>query len=413
MFKSFSVYFISNVISAIAPFILLPVLTNYLTLVEYGQVAIFMMIYTSLPPIIGMCTNAACNRVYFDDENERDKSDFISTCLTLSVILSIVTCIFIFLFSRSASFFFGIELNWLYVAVISSLAMFINSVILGQWQARKKALKFGAFTIFNAVMALLATIVTVVMLDMGADGRILAILFSGGISLIVAFYYIYKDRIVESFFRFDKKHLKSALEYSLPLIPHSFGALVISQVDRLVIKEYLGLEYVAIYMAAFQLSLIVKVFVVAANNAYTPWLYERLKRSSFKCQEEVKRFSTLSFGFVILMSIPLLIISPYLSSFILDERYYLATSFVGILFVSQLIQLLYFILAGHLFFNKNTSTLFYGTLMSGLISFLLSVVLIKTNGLLGVAVAFLIGKIFLVFFTYISVRKNTGFKYIN
>lgn len=62
--KKSSVYLISNILNASIPFILLPILTRYLTTSEYGKIAIFQTIITGLVSVIAFNTLGATARVF-------------------------------------------------------------------------------------------------------------------------------------------------------------------------------------------------------------------------------------------------------------------------------------------------------------------------------------------------------------
>ncbi|MCV5446120.1 oligosaccharide flippase family protein, partial [Escherichia coli] len=42
--KNSSIYLAANILNAAIPFILIPILTRYLTIEEYGQIAMFQML---------------------------------------------------------------------------------------------------------------------------------------------------------------------------------------------------------------------------------------------------------------------------------------------------------------------------------------------------------------------------------
>lgn len=65
-FKSTSVYFLANILNAVIPFLLLPILTRYLSVEEYGQIAMFQLLIGGLAGFVGLNTVGAAGRKFYD-----------------------------------------------------------------------------------------------------------------------------------------------------------------------------------------------------------------------------------------------------------------------------------------------------------------------------------------------------------
>ena len=66
--KGAGVYVIASIINAAVPFLLLPVLTRYLSPAEYGEVALFNVWVSLAGALCGLSVHAAANRKYFSDK---------------------------------------------------------------------------------------------------------------------------------------------------------------------------------------------------------------------------------------------------------------------------------------------------------------------------------------------------------
>ncbi len=62
--------------------------------------------------------------------------------------------------------------------------------------------------------------------------------------------------------------MKSALNYSLPLILHSIGSYIISFSDRFIILYYLDVKQVGIYAVAYQIGMIMSFINNSFNQAW-------------------------------------------------------------------------------------------------------------------------------------------------
>ena len=59
------IYFVSNLINALVPFVLLPVLTRYLPPEEYGHVALFTIFSACAVAVISFGVGGAVTRQYY------------------------------------------------------------------------------------------------------------------------------------------------------------------------------------------------------------------------------------------------------------------------------------------------------------------------------------------------------------
>lgn len=71
LFRSIGIYLFSSFLNGIIPFLILPVLTRFLSPSDYGIVAMFSVLITFLAPFTGLSVHGAVYRKYFDlDEKE-------------------------------------------------------------------------------------------------------------------------------------------------------------------------------------------------------------------------------------------------------------------------------------------------------------------------------------------------------
>ena len=53
-FSKFGVYFFSNILNAIVPFLIIPILTRELEVAEYGQLVVFQLLLQFYASVIGL-----------------------------------------------------------------------------------------------------------------------------------------------------------------------------------------------------------------------------------------------------------------------------------------------------------------------------------------------------------------------
>lgn len=389
LFSGSAVYLFSNILAAAIPFALLPVLTRYLTTAEYGQVAIFQTVLAGLGAFVGLTAQGAASVKYYDSQlSKHELKYYIGNCFLVLVATSALVLSGALIFRRSLSDWLAIETQWLLLSVFVSSAAFVISMRMGQWQIRKQARNFGAFQVSQSLLNMLLSLLVVVYFLQGAAGRIWVL---GSIPLVfgvVALFLLYKDNLLG--FAWRPAYLREILAFGVPLIPHSAGLFLLSSVDRFIINDKLGLAQVGIYMVAVQLVSAMGMVFDAINNAYVPWLFERLQRDQI---EEKKQIVRATYAYCIgLLGVAALafVIGPPLLIVIAGAKYSAAADIIGWLALGQAFNGMYLMVTNYIFYSKRTALLSLSTITAGVINVGLLLALISLMGLKGAAIAYAI-----------------------
>ncbi len=380
-------YLVSNVANAAIPFALLPVLTRYMNPGEYGQVAMYQTLFAALAAIIGISVHGAAGVKYYDhDITPNELAQFIGACfqiLCATTIIAFLACLAV-LNPLAASL--GLRPEWVLWTVIASSAGFIIQMRLGQWQVRGEAVKYGTLQTFQSLANAALSLILVVMLMQGAAGRIDAQNWVLIASALLATYLLARDKLIVWSWR--PEYIREALRFGVPLIPHVAGIFLLSAVDRLVINSKLGVAQAGIYMVAVQLTMVMSLVFSAVNNAYAPWLYERLKRNNTDEKQQIVRWTYLYFVVVLALAGLAFIIGPLAVTLIAGEQYRAAGKVIGWLALGQAFGGMYLMVTNYIFYSKRTGMLATTTIASGLFNLMLLFFLISRSGIVGAAMAF-------------------------
>lgn len=390
--KNSSIYIFSSIISSAIPFILLPILTRYLTPAEYGQIAMFSIFTSALAALIGVSVHGAANRRFFDENvTHNELARFNGNCF---VILLASTCIALFFLVFLDDFlarYLGIPFFWVYLGVLSVFCSFLLNIRLGQWQIRKKAKAYGVLQITNASIVLFFSLLFVILLKLGPSGRIYAMVLTSLIVGLLSFLTLRKDKLV--LFEGNRQDLKYALSFGIPLIPHVLGGFLLLSVDRLVINKELGLKMTGIYMVAINLGNAVNIIFNSINKAYSPWLFDRLNTATWDDKRAIVNKVYVYFFFLILASLLSFFIAPPLLKLVVGEEFHQAADVLPIIITGQIVLGMYFMVTNYIFYIKKTKYLSYVTISSGGVNIALLLLLIPNYGLNGAAFAFLLANL--------------------
>lgn len=398
--KNSSIYLTANLLNAAIPFLLLPILTRYLTVEEYGQIAMFQMLLSGLSTFIGLNSIGSATRKFYDDVSEKNLKVFNGTCFQLLITSSLLCVILVFFLKDKLSQFLAIPVNWIYIAILISIFTYITTFLLTQWQINNQAKKFGILQVSGSLINMLLSLQLVILLKEGAEGRVNAQLLSVFIIAFLSIIILYRKKII-TIFSFNFNYLKEALFYGTPLIPHHIGIFFISAIDRFFINKEMGLEKAGIYMVAMQLSSALTILFDAINKAYVPWLFNKLKKNNTEDKIKIVKYTYFYFILLIICAIFAFFISPYFLIFIAGDKYTESASLIGWLCIGQIFSGMYLMVTNYLFFSKKTGRLAFTTITAGIINIILLLILIPYLGLLGAAYAFIISKFIQFILTWI------------
>jgi O-antigen/teichoic acid export membrane protein len=389
----------SNVFAAAIPFALLPVLTRYLTPAEYGQVAIFQTLLAGLGAFIGIGAQGVAGVKYYDDQLSKPEFKyFIGNCFLVLAATTVLALLVAVIFRQSLSDWLALEVHWLLLSVFVSSTTFVVSMRMGQWQVRKNAKNYGVFQVLQSLCSMLLSLLFVVYLLQGAAGRIWVLSITPCVFAIIAIFSLRKDGLLG--FAWRPHYLHEIFVFCVPLIPHSVGFFLLSSVDRFFINDQLGLAQVGIYMVAVQLTSAMGLVFDAINNAYVPWLFERLKRNRIDEKKQIIRW-TYTYYIVLIGIVALIfIVGPPLLVLIVGEKYVAAAGVIGWLALGQAFNGMYLMVTNYIFYSKRTGLLSLSTITSGGINVGLLMLFIPLMGLDGAAVAHAISMAFKFFLTW-------------
>lgn len=387
---STSVYLASNILNGIIPFILLPILTRYLAPSEYGEVAMFQVLLGAIGAFTGSVFVGAAGRKYYDSNLSHEKlAEFIGSCIQLIIIFSTFIFVILFAFQHQFSEWLSLKPRYIFLSVLTAVCSAIISIRLNQWQVKKQALKFGILQISQSLLNMLLSLLFVVVMLKGAEGRINAQIITGLIFLSISLFLLNRDKLLKVFV-WRKEYIEEALRFSIPLIPHIAGGFLLTSIDRFVINKEIGLAEAGIYMVAIQLTAAISLVFDAINKAYIPWLFEKLKEDNYQQKAKIVKLTYVWFTLILIGAFLAFYIGPYLVILIAGEQYAKAGEVIGWLALGQGFQGMYLMVTNYIFYSKRTGMLSIASISSGVLNLILLVILLRILGLKGASIAFAI-----------------------
>lgn len=402
IFRSVFLFTATNTLAAAMPLVLLPILTRVLTPADYGVVAMFSMVISAFGCLTGFSVHGAVGMRYFD----RDVYDFpryVGNSIIILAVTSIILLTIVAIFYEPLEKLTKLPREWLMIAVGVSAVQFVLLIRLAIFQSAKSAGLFACYRVGQALVDATVSMVLVLAFALAWEGRLIGmsagILLLGSVAAISLLVSGYLKPIP------SKHYILNALEFGLPLIPHVLGGILLSSVDRFLIANLLGVAETGVYMVAVQLGLGVYLLADGCNRAISPWQLEALKRDDRTVDVRIVRYGLMYFLGLLGTATIVGALAPLVLPLLVGSAFAEAASVIWLIAIGHAFGGMYFFVSNIVFYRNKTFHLSAVTISCGLVNAALSFLLLPTQGLQGVAQAFMIAQFLLFMSTFVISQR--------
>ncbi len=366
------------------PFLLLPIMTVYLTPEEYGKLSIFMVFVTVYVSFVGMNMHNNISKNFFQVSKD-DLAIYIGNIL---ILLSMTT---IFYFFVSCGIYFVVDTlfsipTWLLLFVPFMVGMImVNTMSTTLLRNEQRAYMFGVFEISNTVIKMGTTILLLVVFGQGWYSQVYGIFFDAVLFMVVGIVYMKHRKYIQ--LSFDKEKIKSILHISVPLIPHVLAGAVISMSDRLFIAQMVSLESVGLYAVGYSFGMIVMLFTDAFIKAWSPWFYKNISEPTESKKQKIVIYTYVYILGMFILAGSIALVAEFILPYFVDEKFYAAREFIIWIALGYAIRGVYQIFFPYLVHISRTSFLATSTVLAALVNLALNYILIRKYGAIGAAYA--------------------------
>lgn len=383
LFKGGMIYTISDAVNKAVPFLILPLLTFYLSPADYGIVSNYNVYTAILLVFVGLNLNGAISVNFFQSSKEQ-LAKYISNLLVILLCSFILVGGIVALFGGYMFSFLPVSRLYLGIGVIIALAQMLTLFNMELWRLEEQPLKFGIYQITQTVFNFLLTILLVIYYKGKWEGRVWAISIAAIVYGVFSIWFIWKRGYLKLVI--DNQSIKDALKFGLPLLPHALSIWIKTGIDRIFITKFYGTAENGLYATGFQFGLLLSFFTIAFNNAYIPYLYKNLSRPD---NATLKRKLVLfTYGYMVFM-IVVSVIATFASNFVVDHflqaNYRMSKVYIGWAMLSQAFQGMYLMVVCYFFYAKRTGFLAWITFGSSAVQVLISYFMVKNYGAVGAA----------------------------
>ncbi|MUL05923.1 oligosaccharide flippase family protein [Aliivibrio fischeri] len=380
------IYIVTDVLVKALPFFLIPIVTRFLSVEQYGNISLILSTIEILTILIICGTQSFYRYCFFNDKYNNDQV-FISSILISLMMLSVFFVFLLFIFD-----------GWLKLLPIVSFFQAIISITICHYQLSEKPIKIG---MINISLALLSFITTIMFLffGLGFNGRLLSVIICP-IIIGIACLYLFKDKvkikIVDSFI------LKKSFIFGIKSLPSSLSWWLRSGADRFIIQYFLGAVYVGYFSLSVQVSLIFSVVSIAINNSFSPKILKYTNERSFR---EVCLIIFKAFSLIIVVGSLIYIMMPIFFK-ILPNKFLASKEYILPLLLGIAMHGLFLISSNILIARNKPGFLSLVSIFSAVIHVIISILASKFIGLNGVVWSGFISYIISITILIIFLKKD-------
>ncbi|MBQ9219660.1 oligosaccharide flippase family protein [Succinivibrio sp.] len=323
--KTTSLFIIAIGIQRGINFLLAPIYTRILSLEEYGNLSAFMTWCSVFSVVFTLnLSNGSFNKAMSKYENDRARY------LSSMTGLLFVSCLIGFLLILAFRYFFCyfslsfLEIICLFISIYFQMVVFLYC---SKIRYEHKAVLTFIVSLCYAITIPIVSLLIFIFICKNEIGIILG--YSLSISLLGSSILI--KILLSNSKMYYLPYWKYAFKFNFPLIPYYLSSVILGQFDRIMILEYCGKEYTAIYTIAYQLSLVLLIISSGIDSYITPIIYDYLKKGVFF---KVKKITWISFYFSVFFIIFILSFTPEIIYIIGDKKYISASYIVPVVVLS-------------------------------------------------------------------------------
>lgn len=273
LLKKVGTYMMYGGMNAVLGFLLLPVLTRYLSPSDFGHVSIFTVSVMFISMLTRLEVQAALKRQYHQISDEAFKELLDSSFSLILLMFSGFTLFYALTYTAYLDFF-GVPKEWFFAVLFLGLTGGVSTIVVSFLSIKDEASAVGKWQFISTLANYGLVLWFVVGLEFGWQGRIWPLIVVG-LAQLVASAIIFRIKIGYRW-RFGLNKCTSLLKYSLPLVPHSLGAYALMSMDRYFLSELLGMDATGIYATSAQISFALVLVYSSFMPTWEAWVFRNL-----------------------------------------------------------------------------------------------------------------------------------------
>ncbi len=280
------IYTISNIIVKGISFLTTPIFTRLMSQSEFGEFNSISSWVNILVTIATLDLYSAINVAKYDHGENIEK--YLSSSLIFGNIVTTLLYIITELNISYAEQF--LKMDRFYIRIIFAYLFFYPAVqlLLAKFRIYNEYKKVLILTWINMTVSVISQITLVYLMTDKLLGKFLGTY--GAVTICNAIFWVI---IIVKGKAFSSVFYKHALRLAVPLVPHVLSGVLLGSSDRIMINSICGSEEAALYSLAYTISSIAGLVLTSLNQAWVPWLYDRIDGNRLDIRKSVNVYMLL------------------------------------------------------------------------------------------------------------------------
>ena len=407
-----ALFTISNFVSKILVFLLVPFYTNVLTTADYGIADVMQTTLLLLVPMLTVNMGEAALR-YGIDRSDKRREIFAAGLKYVgrAVMITALGC-------AMGCFFVREEIRWflfMFIFLFMTNCLYEFLILYFQGCERVKIVVTGSVS--STAILITSNIILLLAVKMGLNGYLLSqMLAFTGASVIMLLLgkragLFANNQVLPGESpkgMTDREFEKELLAYGKPMIAYSTGSWINNAADRYLVSAIKGVAVNGLYGVAYKIPAILTVFQRIFAQA---WQMSATK--SYEDENSAGFFSTMYNVYNTFMTVgcSFLILTVRLFAWLMFKKdFYEAWRFVPPLLISVVFGALTGFLGSICLAHKDSKAMGWATGIGALVNIVLNLILIPGYGAMGAAAATGISYYLMYLLAYIKVKRHVELK---
>ncbi|MCK3683745.1 oligosaccharide flippase family protein [Maribellus sp. YY47] len=377
----------------------MPIFTRILSTSDYGIIAIYQTFVNIFIIVATISLEQSVRHIYLREKHIF--KEFTGSVLNFLLLFNILFIGILWMIQKDVVNIFELQKGLFLYALLNILFGGANAIYNMYLMASQQSKKFMLIQVISALFIPLIAIPLILKANKELYlWRIIPQVLITGVLAIYSSYSLIKI----SKFTLKINHVKRALKFSLPLLPHFLATFILVQFDRIAINKIIDSSATGIYSFGYSLGSILNAVFASTNAAWLPIFYKNLKNKEY----DFVKMKMISYVKLILFISALMIIFSKEAIWILaDEKFYSAINLVPSIVLGISFTFLFTIYVSYLYYIEKTKLIPILTIAAGVLNIVLNILFIPVYGIIAAAVTTLVSYILLFVLTYLSVKKST------
>lgn len=266
-------YFLTTIINQALPFLLLPILTRFLTTAEYGTLSLYSFYHLIAFVLVGSPVITMISK-HFYESTKGQIASLIGNSICFSFLGAILWSVIVFIAYPILDDYLAVPLIWMMLIPFGAFANVVFTIGLTVCRLQSKVFHFSLHQIGNTVINFAISIILVCLFCWGWMGRAVGFMLSYFISAILVIVYLKREDYL--IWEFDKVIQSKVLSFVMSLVPNTLQMIIISQVGLFFMQLYFTKELCGLYSLGFQIAFCVKLGIDTLMMSWEPHLFEQL-----------------------------------------------------------------------------------------------------------------------------------------